>query len=671
MATEFQPYVGPRPFERTKADQNRFFGRDDETRELLSRITAHSAVLFYSQSGAGKTSLINAKLTPMLETAGFEVLKPARVRDVPPADSVLRKLSNIYSFNVLRTWDEGATAPDLLAGMSISEFLKARKGAVSEEEEGDPRVAIFDQFEELFTSYQERSGDREDFFDQVGAALEEDRLLRVVFAMREDYIAELDPYLPLLPEKLRMRYRIERLSEDDALLAITEPLSGTEYSFADGVAEQLVENLLMVPVETAKGVEKVRGESVEPVQLQVVCQTLWENCQQSWRTLASEKRLITHEQLETFGDVDQALSTFYETAIKRVVQATGVKEGVLRRWFDQSLITSAGTRGTVFRGQKETGDIPNAAVDELVNQHIIRGELRGGSRWYELTHDRFIAPIKVSNENWLLAHSGGEQTPKRLETRAEQWVRDGRRREELLDEGELLEAKRWLESPGASDVGYSERLVTLVEASSAARAEQQARSARRLKLLAAALAIMVLLSAFATVFAFRQKRQADQSQLAAIDSQRAAEKRELEATEAKKMAEQQKAIADARNEELNRVNGKVTEEKKRADRQTLLAKTNERIARNAKADLEAYNKELDDLSTKFKEADDEYELLLARSPKDLKEQCALRTELESPKAKYEHVFAGYVAFGKVAEQRAVKRLIDAIRTRQGTLACPD
>src|SRR6185436_268568 len=134
----------------------------------------------------------------------------------------------------------------------------------------------------------------------------------------------------------------------------------------------------------------------------------------------SENKIITREQLETYGDVDQALSSFYESVIGRVVQAAHVKEGVLRRWFEQYLITSAGTRGTVFRGQKETGNVPNAAVDELVNQHIIRGELRGGSRWYELTHDRLIGPIKSSNERWFVTHSGGEQTPKRLESRAKQ-----------------------------------------------------------------------------------------------------------------------------------------------------------------------------------------------------------------------------------------------------------
>jgi conflict system STAND superfamily ATPase len=546
--TDFRPYVGPRPFERTKADQERFFGRTREASELLSRITAHSAVLFYSQSGAGKTSLINAKLSSMLEKAGFDVLKPARVRDVSWEDLQRQQVANVYIFNALRSWDDAGTDATRLAGMSLEEFLSERKASLNEENEGMPRVAIFDQFEEMFTSYQERLGDREQFFEQIGDALENDRLLRVVFAMREEYIAELDPYLSLLPEKLRTRFRLERLSEDDALLAITEPLKGTEYSFAAGVAEQLVSDLLMVPIETSSGVSRVRGESVEPVQLQVVCQTLWENCQESWRKLESgpsDPKVITPEYLENFGDVDQALSTFYESVLGRVVQNTRVKEGILRRWFEQSLITTAGTRGTVYRGRQETGGIPNEAVDQLVDQHIIRGEVRGGgSRWYELTHDRLIPPIKASNERWLLEHSGGEQTPKRLETRAEQWVRDGRKRQELLDEGELLEARRWLDSPEASDVGFSEMLFALVQASRAAseeaarerdrviaveqqraaeaererakeqqrRLEIEVRSAKRLRWLATSLAVMVVCAVGASVFAWRKQNEASKKQ---------------------------------------------------------------------------------------------------------------------------------------------------------------
>lgn len=664
MSTEFQPYVGPRPFERNEADQNRFFGREDEASELMSRISAHSAVLFYSQSGAGKTSLINAKLTPLLEDAGFTVLKPVRVRDVPPEDSILEKISNIYAFNVLRSWDQGLTDPNVLARMSVYDFLKDRREIVEKEEDRNPRVAIFDQFEELFTSYQERSGDREDFFDQVGAALDNDRLLRVVFAMREDYIAELDPYTSFLPEKLRTRYRIERLSEDDALLAITEPLKNTEYSYAPGVAEQLVENLLMVPVETAKGVEKVRGESVEPVQLQVVCQTLWENCQNTWRTTSSAKKVITRGFLESFGDVDQALSTFYETSITRVVQATGVKEGILRRWFEQSLITSAGTRGTVFRGRDETGDILNAAIDELVNQHIIRAEIRGGSRWYELTHDRFIAPIKASNKRWLLAHSGGEQTPQRLEARAERWIRDGEKEVDLLDEGELLEARRWLKSDAAADVVPSNELKSLVQASRLAQIEKQAKSTRRLRLLVTALVVLVLLSIGALIFATMKKQEAVNSRRVAEDQAAAAAKAEGEARTQRDIATEQSTLASRRATELEQVNillnkaiTKAKDETTRANSQARVAQTNATNAVQLLAAKSRFEVDID-------QAQADYDGITA----DLA-ACAQKDALFRLRAKYQILRLRARDLGEVTQQTKISGKINQIDERINATTC--
>jgi conflict system STAND superfamily ATPase len=72
------PYVGPRPFEREHAAL--FFGREREANELVSLIISHTEVLFYAQSGAGKSSLVNARMIPLLEAEGFDVLPPARVQ---------------------------------------------------------------------------------------------------------------------------------------------------------------------------------------------------------------------------------------------------------------------------------------------------------------------------------------------------------------------------------------------------------------------------------------------------------------------------------------------------------------------------------------------------------------------------------------------------------------
>lgn len=654
MAAAFQPYVGPRPFEPTNEDRNRYFGRDDEAGDLLSCVIAHSSVLLYAPSGAGKTSLINAKLTPMLEKAGFEVLKPSRVGNVLPDGSAPGQISNIYTFNVLRNWDEGSTNPSRLARESLSAFLEDHKSVVVNDEDPKPRVAIFDQFEELFTSYQERPRDREDFFDQVGAALENDRLLRVIFAMREDYIAELDPYLSLLPEKLRTRYRIERLSEDDALLAITEPLKDTEYSYAEGVAEQLVENLLMVPIETANGVEKVRGDSVDPVQLQVVCQTLWDNCQQSWGKASGEKRVITRKYLEEFGDVDQALSGFYEKAIKQVVEALPIKEGVLRRWFEQNLITSAGTRGTVFRGSGETGKISNDVVDKLVNQHIIRAELRGGSKWYELTHDRFIAPIKASNERWFLKHSGGAQTPKRLEARAEQWASDGRQRKDLIaNEGELLEAERWLDSAAASDIGYTDTLLAFVQASRAAKNEEQAKSARRLKLLVAALAVMVILLIGASVVAFISLRSAQKRERDAIDASKLADQRKSEAEAQRISADLQARQLEIANIIIQWKQAVAEQETKRASKEAGIARLSEAKALRAEKKLRAFYAKKNPLDAKKNEAD-----RLFYSADSMSFEQAKQT-LQSALSLYEEVIIGYKGIGENTEElEARKREIE-------------
>lgn len=174
----------------------------------------------------------------------------------------------------------------------------------------------------------------------------------------------------------------------------------TYRSFAPGVAQMLVNELLKIRVEGAGGqTDEKPGRFVEPVQLQVVLQNLWE-------ALPSEVTEITADSLEAFGDVDQALTKFYERAVSDTVQRLGgireLTEWRLRNWFEDEIITPASTRGLVYRGTRRTGSAPNQAVDILEGHHLIRGERRAGARWYELTHDRFIGPIQRANRRWRI-----------------------------------------------------------------------------------------------------------------------------------------------------------------------------------------------------------------------------------------------------------------------------
>jgi|SRR5215831_18003134 len=75
------PYVGPREFHYGEP----LYGRDRETLKLLDLLIAERIVLVCSPSGAGKSSLIRAALTPKLEEENFTVLPVARVNTLAGA----------------------------------------------------------------------------------------------------------------------------------------------------------------------------------------------------------------------------------------------------------------------------------------------------------------------------------------------------------------------------------------------------------------------------------------------------------------------------------------------------------------------------------------------------------------------------------------------------------
>ncbi len=386
------PYVGPRPFER--GEKARFFGRDSEANTLVSLIIAHQSLVLYAESGAGKTSLLNAQVVPALEDEGFEVLPFARVQGPPVEGLRSEDIDNVYIFHTLLGWSPADCEPLAVAKQSLSDFLADNPLLEDQSGYSQPRVLIFDQFEELFTTYPERWQDREGFFNQISRALRDEPLLHVVFSMREDFVAELEAYADLVPRRFSTRFYLERMRPGQALDAVQGPLAGTGRQFTPEAAEQLVTDLRKVRVQSFDGQTiAVTGEFVEPVQLQVVCQNLWQD-------LPVDVTTIDRQHLQQFGNVSQALATFYERAIRQTVQETPVKEQVLRDWFAQKLITPAGTRSTVYRDVQETSGIPNAAIDSLEDMHVIRGEFRAGARWFELTHDRLIEPIQESNRAW-------------------------------------------------------------------------------------------------------------------------------------------------------------------------------------------------------------------------------------------------------------------------------
>jgi WD40 repeat protein len=449
------PYVGPQPFQRS--DAAIFFGRRKEADDLLSLVTAHGELLLYAQSGAGKSSLLNAGLIPLLEAKGFEVLPPARVGGPLPPGMRSADIKNLYMFNALRTWVPADKELTEVAGMTFRYFVENRERPRDSRGRERATVIIFDQLEEVFQFYPEQWETRRDFFDQLGEALERDLHLRVVFAMREDYIAQVAPFCRYLPEQLKVRYRLEQLKKEAAHSAVTGPLAarGSQRSFAPGVAEKLVEELLRERVVNAdEQLVDILGQHVEPVQLQVVCETLW-------RDLPEDVKVVSEEHLKSFGDVTRSLWRFYDGCVAKAVAATGIKEGRLRTWIEQHLITPSGTRGAVFRGPKQSAGMPNETLDQLVGMHLIRVEPRAGASWYELTHDRFVEPVQKANHAWLAEQGPAVRLARLLDRKGAEWAHSGRN-QGLLTEAELREAEVLLSTAEAIGISLSADAVELV-----------------------------------------------------------------------------------------------------------------------------------------------------------------------------------------------------------------
>jgi len=390
MPPDENPYVGPRPFE--SADARFFFGRDREIHDLVALIVSNPVVLLYAASGAGKSSLLNAAVVARLEhDQECEVLPVARVVGLREGEVAADR--NVFVAAVVSHLGGGESSAASLRG-----HLQEREHPETSDGFAAPRALVIDQFEELFTASPDRWEDRPGFFEDLGGALRDDPLLRVVLSIREDFLAQLDPYARLLPDGLRARYRLERLGPAAALRAAKEPARAAGRPFAEGVAEQLVEDLQKVRLDTEHGPKEVVGEYVEPVQLQVACRSLWE-------ALPEGAATITEEHRAAFGNVDEVLGDFYDEAIAAAAAAARMSEDSLRARFAHDFITPMGTRGTVFWTREQTGGIPAAAIEELDSRHLVRAELRAGARWYELTHDRLIEPIRVSNREFIARRS--------------------------------------------------------------------------------------------------------------------------------------------------------------------------------------------------------------------------------------------------------------------------
>ena len=217
-----------------------FFGRDQQSDELVRRLASTRFLAVVGTSGSGKSSLVRAGLLPSLE-AGFMAGAGAHWRFC-----VFRPQNDPLGFLTRALIDSGVLPPlDLseAAARAVVETTLRRSslglidvGRLARLDSHENVAIVVDQFEELFRFADEarRAGKGDDAPAFVRLLLEASRQtsvpIYVVLTMRSDFLGDCTRFRDLPEAISNSQYLVPRLTRDELKAAITGPLgvSGAE-----------------------------------------------------------------------------------------------------------------------------------------------------------------------------------------------------------------------------------------------------------------------------------------------------------------------------------------------------------------------------------------------------------------------------------------------------------
>ncbi len=252
---DLRPYPGLRAFGR--AESRIFFGRQQQTDELLTRLKQRHFLAVLGSSGSGKSSLMKAGVLPGLEKGymgeigtrwSIAEMKPGdqpfvRLAEALLSDKVFRQawLSDLSSSQgeVCEINQDSANQASLAASLrrgsrSLHEIL-----AQSPLPEGTRLLILVDQFEELFR-FREREANQAASFVALILEASQHPDIYVAMTMRSDFLGMAAEFYHL-PEAINDGlYLTPRLSREQLREAICLPA----VLFRGAVDDALANNLL-------------------------------------------------------------------------------------------------------------------------------------------------------------------------------------------------------------------------------------------------------------------------------------------------------------------------------------------------------------------------------------------------------------------------------------------
>ncbi|MFF4845565.1 nSTAND1 domain-containing NTPase [Streptomyces collinus] len=476
------PYPGLRAFSEETAKW--FFGRRTQVDELVRlvrrRLDGGAPIFVTGASGAGKSSLLSAGLSPALRGE-------QSVRGAPGAPKVVRITPGPHPLPVLE------------------------QSSVTAEEDGPgPAVLLVDQFEEVFTQcadQEERHAFAARLVSLAAGGEGKHPPTPVVLAVRADFLHRCIAVPGLSGAMSKGGLVLGPMTEPELRQAIVGPARMAGLELEPGLVETLLRDL---------GVQGGRHDAGALPLLAHTLQATWAQGDGRRMTLAGYQASggIKDAVANTAQGVYDALDPEERQAARRLLlRLVTVDEGgeaVRRRVSEDELAHEGGPA--------------RVALQRLVDQRLVTAD----DGVVQITHEALVRAWDLLRA-WLVEDRDWLRVRRDLTAAAQTWHALGRdpgslyRGHRLARAVDMAQARRNdLSSLESTFLDESAAAAKAEIEAAAAEAEATRRSNRRLRRLSAALVLLVVVSLGATLLAGRQWQRAETERKAADDKSRIA-----------------------------------------------------------------------------------------------------------------------------------------------------
>jgi len=382
----------------TQDERDIYFGRDQEIEQLYRLVNRTKVVLLYGLSGTGKTSLIQAGLVNKFEAGQRRFLFVRKGENI--IDSIRHEV-RLQSDSLV---PPHATPATILKTLYF-DYL-------------EPITLIFDQFEELFVAGD--SKEIEAFKLAVEEIIHADLKIKIIFSLREEYLAHMDNLEDKIPNLYDHRLRLEKMRPNIVHQVIREIIEAGGYK----IESEEVPKSIMNNISDRKGI-------VELPYLQVYLSQLKDELKDDVFSLTEVNKI---------GELEDVLGDFLEKQLEIIATSkTGRNDvfNVLRQ-----MVTLDGTKAQLtfeeFDNSVLQADLTvNVILEKLQQSRIVNLD----DEIYELSHDSLAKKIYEKRTALQVKEDDALKT---IKDGFNAWKNNKKR---LLGKEELDEIKSYINHP--------------------------------------------------------------------------------------------------------------------------------------------------------------------------------------------------------------------------------